>query len=57
MKRIPFKSGDEQDVLNRNARKHYVWTQRPGATSAVKRRYRRRERRLATAAIAASRDY
>lgn len=44
------KSGDEYDV-HTGWRKVYVWTQRPGATSKVKRRTRRRERREAKAAI------
>ena len=34
---------DEQDVVY--WRRVYVWTQRTGATSKVKRRMRRRERR------------
>ena len=38
------RGADEQDALTR-WRRLYVWTQRAGATSAVKRRYRRRERR------------
>jgi hypothetical protein len=54
MSRIPFKSGDEQDVLT-GARKHYCWTKRAGATSAVKRRYRRRERQAAKIEIRQSR--
>lgn len=43
-RRIPFNSADEYDVLTA-WRKFYGWTKRPGATSKVKRRYRRRERR------------
>lgn len=43
------KTGDEQDV--HNARRGYVWTQRTGATSKVKRRTRRRERREADAEL------
>jgi hypothetical protein len=35
---------EEYDALTR-ARRFYVWTQRAGACHAVKRRYRRRERR------------
>ncbi len=35
-------SGDEQDVVN--ARQHYCYLQRPGATDKIKRRMRRRER-------------
>lgn len=44
-KRI-IKSAYEQDALT-SWRRFYVWTQRAGAVSAVKRRYRRRERRAA----------
>ena len=52
-KRIPFINGDEQDVLGsagRTARKHYRTWDRPGKVAAVKRGYRRRERRIAKAA-------
>jgi hypothetical protein len=52
MKRIPAKTGDEQDVFG-PGRKYYCWTQRAGATDAVKRRYRRRERRTGKAETAA----
>jgi hypothetical protein len=45
VKRI-LKGWDEQDVLS-PWRQHYCWTKKAGATSAVKRRYRRRERRMA----------
>lgn len=55
--RIPLIDGDEQDVFSRNARKALCWTKRPGATAAVKRRYRRRERRAAQAEIAQALDY
>ena len=37
------KTADEQDVFT-GWRRMYVWTQRAGATSKVKRRARRRER-------------
>jgi len=40
-RRMP--TGDEQDV-HTGWRRLYLWTQRPGATSRVKRRSRRRER-------------
>ena len=46
--RSPALNGDEQDVLTA-WRKLYCWTKRPGATSAVKRQIRRRERRQAKA--------
>lgn len=36
-------NGDEEDVFT-GWRKLYCWTQRPGATSRVKRAARRRER-------------
>ena len=39
-------TGDEQDVFTR-WRALYAWTQRAGATAAVKRRARRRERAIA----------
>ena len=35
--------GDEQDVVTK-WRSVYCWTKRPGATSRVKRKIRRRER-------------
>lgn len=41
---------EEYDALTR-ARRFYVWTGRAGACDAVKRRYRRRERREARRAI------
>lgn len=54
MPRIAFATGDEYDVLGRrNARKHYRTWDRPGKTSAVKRGYRRRERRIGKAETAA----
>lgn len=40
-----MKTAAEYDVLTR-WRRFLCWTQRAGATSAVKRRYRRRERRV-----------
>jgi hypothetical protein len=40
----PVKGWDEQDALT-GWRTVYTSMQRPGATSQVKRRYRRRERR------------
>lgn len=43
--------GDEQDVFG-SWRHVHLWTQRPGATSRVKRKARRRERREARAEIA-----
>jgi hypothetical protein len=43
VKRIQMISGDEYDVLTPR-RRHLGWTQRAGATSRVKRGYRRRER-------------
>lgn len=43
------RGADEQDVLT-GWRKFYCWTQRAGATSKVKRRARRRERREGKAA-------
>lgn len=46
MRRIPMKTADEYDCLT-PWRKYYVYLQRPGAADKVKRRYRRRERRLA----------
>lgn len=45
-RRLPLTRAEEYDALTR-ARRHYVWTQRAGACDAVKRRYRRRERRTA----------
>lgn len=42
--------GDEQDVFT-GWRRFYVWTKRPGATSKVKRKARRRERHEAKAAL------
>lgn len=45
-----IKTADEYDV-HTGWRKWYLWTQRPGATAAVKRRTRRRERREAKAAL------
>jgi hypothetical protein len=39
-----IKGGDEEDVHTR-WRRLFLWTQRAGATSKVKRRTRRRERR------------
>jgi hypothetical protein len=56
MARIAFINGDEQDVLGRagkTARKHYNTWDRPGKTAAVKRSYRRRERRIGKAETAA----
>lgn len=44
MKRIPFKTADEQDALT-GWRRYYYW--RSGQLARIKRRYRRRERRLA----------
>lgn len=38
-------TGDEQDVHSKHWRRLMLWTQRTGATSKVKRRTRRRERR------------
>lgn len=53
MKRIAFTTGDEYDVLGRkNARKHYNTWARAGKTAAVKRGYRRRERRTGKTEIA-----
>lgn len=53
MKRIAFISGDEQDVLGaKNARKYYNTWARAGKTAAVKRGYRRRERRYGKTEIA-----
>jgi hypothetical protein len=46
MRRIPLKTADEQDALT-SWRRFYVYLQRPGAADKIKRRYRRRERRLA----------
>lgn len=43
-------TGDEQDVHTK-WRRLYCWTQRAGATSKVKRRTRRRERREGKDAI------
>lgn len=45
-----MKSGDEYDVFT-GWRRYYKWTQRPGATSKVKRGARRRERREAKTEI------
>lgn len=45
-RRRPVKGFDEQDALT-GWRRFYVWTQRAGETAAVKRRYRRMERREA----------
>ena len=39
-------TADEQDV-HTSWRRLYLWTQRPGATSKVKKRSRRRERHQA----------
>ena len=50
MKRRPKPTGDEQDV-HTGWRRLYLWTQRPGATSKVKRRSRRRERHDARRAL------
>ena len=47
-KRIPLNSGDEYDALTRWRRVLY-W--RAGQRAAIKRRYRRRERRLAREAV------
>jgi hypothetical protein len=44
MTKRPIRGGAEQTVFT-GWRKLYCWTQRAGATSAVKRRARRRERR------------
>lgn len=49
-RRIPLRRAEEYDALTR-ARRFYCWTQRAGAVAAVKRRYRRRERREARAAL------
>lgn len=58
MRRIPFVTGDEQDVLGRkNARKFYTVWGRPGKTAAVKRDYRRRERRIGKAEAAGYLSY
>lgn len=43
-------TGDEYDV-HTGWRRVYAWTQRTGATAAVKRRTRRRERREGKAAL------
>lgn len=47
MNRRPIRTGDEQDV-HTSWRRRYVWTQRAGATAAVKRRSRRWERHQAS---------
>lgn len=44
-RRITMNRAEEYDALTR-ARRFYCWTQRAGAVAAVKRRYRRRERRV-----------
>lgn len=44
--RVPAVDGDEVDVTG-SWRHVHAWCDRPGSTSAVKRRMRRRERRLA----------
>lgn len=49
-RRIPMTRAEEYDALTR-ARRFYCWTQRAGAVAAVKRRYRRRERRAARAVL------
>lgn len=49
-KRPPLKSADEQDVMTA-WRRFYCWTQRTGATSKVKRRFRRRERQALRAEL------
>lgn len=49
-RRIPMRRAEEYDALTR-ARRLYCWTDRAGAVAAVKRRYRRRERRKARAAL------
>jgi len=43
-RRLPLKSADEQDVHTR-WRRYYVYLQRAGVTSRIKRQTRRRERR------------
>lgn len=45
MRRIPFNKAAEYDALT-SARKWYCYLQRAGATSSIKRMYRRRERRI-----------
>jgi hypothetical protein len=50
MGRRVMRTADEQDV-HTGWRKWYLWTQRAGATSAVKRRTRRRERHEARAEL------
>lgn len=50
MGRRIMRTADEQDV-HTGWRKVYLWTQRPGATSRVKRRTRRRERQEAKRAL------
>ena len=49
-RRIPMNSGDEFDALTRWRHSLY-W--KPGERSAIKRRYRRRERRQAKRALTA----
>lgn len=46
------KGGDEWDILTR-ARRVYKYTQRPGVCRATKKKFNRRVRREARAAIAA----
>lgn len=39
------KSGTEQDVASRSARRHLAYLGRPGVTAGVKRQMNKRERR------------
>lgn len=47
------KTGDEWDVFSRNARRILICTGRPGYCRAVKRKFNRRIRRDAKAAVLA----
>lgn len=46
-KRIPMVNGDEHDAINRKWRHRMAAFQRAGIRAKTKRRYRRRERRVA----------
>lgn len=51
MSRIPAKTGAEQDVISRKARRVLCYLRRPGVAAGIKRGMRRRDRHAARAEL------